>query len=187
MGAVTLSRIMVPVLGSGCTTARLALILVIAQLGSGCASFLAHGPPPKAQRASGFTCTESPVWPVVDIALSVLSLGETIHAAARERTPWPWLGASLVFGVSGGLGAGRVNACNKAKGHPYSSRSPVAQPGMMPEEPFGMKGAHPQRPPTLDLDDEPESDSQADPGVQPPKEGGPSPVSAPGSKAPPAP
>jgi hypothetical protein len=177
---------MVPVLGSGRTTARLALILVTAQLGSGCASFLAHGPPPKAQRAPGFTCTESPVWPVADIALSVLSLGETIHAAARERTPWPWLGASLVFGVSGGLGAGRVNACNKAKGHPYSPRSPTAQPGMMPEEPFGMKGAHPQKPPTPDLDDEPEVESEADPGVQSPKPEPLSPASARGAKAPPA-
>jgi hypothetical protein len=165
------------------------LLVVTAQLGSGCASFLAHGPPPKAQRTSGFACTESPVWPVVDIALSVVSLGETIHAAARDRTPWPWLGASLVFGVSGGLGAGRVNACNKAKGHPYSPKSPSGQPGMMPEEPFGMKGAHPQRPPAPDPDDEPEAevDLDAEPGAQPANGKAGTGAPAPGAKAPPAP
>jgi hypothetical protein len=178
---------MVSVLWRGRTTARLVLVAVTAQLGTGCASFLAHGPPPKAQRTPGFTCTESPVWPVVDIALSVLTLGETIHAASRDRTPWPWLGASLVFGTSGGLGAGRVNACNKAKGHPYSPKSPSAQPGMMPEEPFGMKGAHPQRPPAPEPDDEPnvEVDPDAAPGVQPATGESPSPASS--SKLAPAP
>ena len=122
---------------------------------TGCSSFLAHGPPPKAQRAPGFTCTDSPMWPVVDIALSVLTLGETIHAAARNRTPWPWLGASVAFGASGGLGAGRVNDCNKAHGHPYVPRSPNAQPGMMPADPIGVRSTHPQKPPAPDEDDEP--------------------------------
>ena len=176
---------MVSVVCSGRATARLVLVLVAAQIGPGCASYLAHGPPPKAQRAPGFTCTESPAWPIVDIALSLVSFGETIHAASRNRTPWPWLGASLVFGVSGGLGAGRVNACNKAKGHPYSPRSPAMQPGMMPEEPFGMKGAHPQKPPAPDTGDEvdPDDDLDAAPAVPAPKEQSRSPVSAPGSKA----
>jgi hypothetical protein len=132
----------------------LLLTLAAAPCGAGCSFFLAHGPPPKAQRTPGFTCTESPVWPATDIALSVLTFAETIHALARDRTPLPWLGASLVFGASAGAGGIRVNACNKAHGHPYVPHAPTAQPDMMPELPFGVRGAHPEKPPRPDADDD---------------------------------
>jgi hypothetical protein len=133
------------------------LLLGATSLSTGCAFFLTKGPPPKAQRTPGFQCTESPRIPIADIALSVLSVGEIFHAAASARTPFPWLGAALVFGVSGGIGAGRVNDCNKAHGHPYSPHAPMSQPGMMPEDPFGLRGAHPGRPPKLDQEDEEET------------------------------
>jgi hypothetical protein len=137
------------------TLAGLLLACGAMSLGAGCSVFLTAGPPPKAQRTPGFTCTESPAWAATDIALSVLSLGEMIHAASRDRTPWPWLGASVAFGAAGGVGAARANACNKAHGHPYVPGPPAVQASMMPEDPFGMKGAHPGKPPAADLDDEP--------------------------------
>ncbi|HEY4187244.1 MAG TPA: hypothetical protein VGP07_19365 [Polyangia bacterium] len=121
---------------------------------TGCSFFMTSGPPPKAQRTPGFTCTESPLLPAADIAVSVLSFAETIHAASRGRTPLPWLGASLVFGASAGVGGIRVNACNKAHGHPYVPHAPTAQPDMMPEMPFGMKGAHLEKPPQPGEDDD---------------------------------
>jgi len=130
------------------------LLLFVAGVGTGgCSFFFTQGPPPKAQRTPGFTCTESPVIPSADIALSVLSFAETIHAAAKGRTPLPWLGASLVFGASAGVGGIRANACNKAHGHPYVPHAPTAQPDMMPELPFGVRGAHPDKPPVPDPDD----------------------------------
>jgi hypothetical protein len=138
--------------------------------GTGCSFFLTQGPPPKAQRTPGFQCTESPRVPIADIAMSVLSIGEMFHAAATNRTPFPWLGAAVVFGASGGIGAGRVNACNKAHGHPYSPHAPAGTPGMMPEDPFGMKGARPGRPPAPDEDDVgPEREEEAtEPAAPPP-------------------
>jgi len=131
----------------------LLLMFVTAAGSGGCSFFLTQGPPPKAQRTPGFTCTESPVLPTVDIALSVLSFAETVHATAKGRTPLPWLGASLAFGASAGVGGIRVNACNKAHGHPYVPHAPTAQPDMMPEVPFGVRGAHPEKPPVPDPDD----------------------------------
>ena len=131
----------------------LLLMFVTAAGSGGCSFFLTQGPPPKAQRTPGFTCTESPVLPTVDIALSVLSFAETVHAAAKGRTPLPWLGASLAFGAAAGVGGIRVNACNKAHGHPYVPHAPTAQPDMMPELPFGVRSAHPDKPPVPDPDD----------------------------------
>jgi len=137
-----------------------ALLLVAGavSLASGCSVFLTKGPPPKGQRPPGFQCTESPRVPIADIALSVLSVAEIFHAASSDRTPIPWLATAVIFGASGGIGGARVNACNKAHGHPYSPHAPAGTPGMMPEDPFGFKGARPGKPPEPDQDDAKDDD-----------------------------
>ena len=144
------------------------VLLGVTSASTGCSFFLTQGPPPKAQRTPGFQCTESPRVPLADIALSVLSVAEIFHAAATDRTPLPWLATGVVFGAAGGLGGTRVNACNKAHGHPYSPHAPAGTPGMMPEDPFGLKGGRPGKPPELEKDDDEVTDDDAE-ATPPPK------------------
>jgi hypothetical protein len=121
--------------------ALLALI-GLAPLGTGCSVALVDGPPPRAARKSGFTCTSSPVWPATDIGLSVAGLGVAASGMAKDTNLAIGLGLGAVaaFSISAAIGTQRANACNRALGHPYVPHAPTAQPDMMPELPFGTAG-----------------------------------------------
>ncbi len=115
--------------------------LVVAPGGAGCSFVLVDKPPPRAARTPGFTCTQSPRWPATDIGLALAGLGESVYAVSKGSTAWPGLVAAAIFSASAATGVYKVNACNRALGHPYVPRAPTAQPDMMPEMPFGLAHA----------------------------------------------
>lgn len=126
------------------TLRRTALLTLLgaAPLGTGCSVAMVSGPPPRAARKNGFTCTSSPAWPATDVALSFAGMGAGTYALTKESgaAAAVGLGAAALFALSAAVGAQRANACNRALGHPYEPHGPTAQPDMMPEMPFGMSG-----------------------------------------------
>jgi len=126
----------------GAPRAAMLMLLAAGATGSGCSVTLASGPPPRAARKAGFTCSSTPTWPVTDLGLSLVGLAAGTYGMTKDSNlaMGLGLGAAAVFGLSAAMGTQRVNACNRALGHPYEPHAPTAQPDMMPEVPFGTAG-----------------------------------------------
>lgn len=101
----------------------MALICLLPSL-SGCALLFVQGPPKNHQELNSFECTESRLAPVLDLIMAggyFLAAGQQQdyygggpgYGGAQDNTP-NILGA-LLYGVSGAVGMGRVNACRRAK------------------------------------------------------------------------
>jgi hypothetical protein len=122
--------------------AALLMLLAAGPLGAGCSVALSSGPPPRAARKAGFTCSSTPAWPVTDLGVSLVGLAAGTYGMTKGSglAMGAGLGAAALFGLSAAIGTQRVNACNRALGHPYEPHAPTAQPDMMPELPFGTAG-----------------------------------------------
>jgi len=122
--------------------AAMLMLLAAGPASAGCSVALSSGPPPRAARKAGFTCSSTPAWPVTDLGISLAGLAAGTYGMTKGSTGGLalGLGAAAVFGLSAAIGTQRVNACNRALGHPYEPHAPTAQPDMMPELPFGTAG-----------------------------------------------
>lgn len=126
----------------GARRAAIFMLLGAAPASTGCSVALVSAPPPRAARKGGFTCSSTPAWPVTDLGLSLVGLAAGTYGMTKDSNlaMGLGLGAAALFGLSAAVGTQRVNACNRALGHPYEPHAPTAQPDMMPELPFGTAG-----------------------------------------------
>ena len=105
--------------------ARITFLGLVLLATGGCSLVFVNGPPLGHQRMEDFSCTESRVWPIVDIGL-----GATAAATTRVQTESPVTGewevvvgqtiafaaaVTAVYALSSFVGFKRVSTCRAAK------------------------------------------------------------------------
>jgi len=114
--------------------------------GSGCSILFAHGPPERLEPHAPIRCTRSYALPVLDGIITALQVVRTAYAFSLSDQDYDHsasglnrpadigigLGLSTLFGVSTGIGIGRVGDCNalleKTERRPEPLRTRPANP-----------------------------------------------------------